>query len=151
MSCNGCTLCCKVLPVPEFNKSAGEHCSDCGYSGCLIHSVRPDICRNFFCCWLRYKWEEDLRPDKCRVVFELVPGCSTYVGTVDFKGHLGKFSRSDSLESWIIGVVNRNRAVVLSNGSQRQVFAPNGVGSNQVLGELKFAYEKWMKQLEGNK
>lgn len=50
--CDGCTLCCKVMNVPELEKPAGAWCRHCTIgAGCGIHETRPDVCRRYFCMW----------------------------------------------------------------------------------------------------
>jgi hypothetical protein len=51
--CDGCTLCCKLIAVPELNKPAQVWCRHCEpKSGCRIHSERPQACRDFLCAFL---------------------------------------------------------------------------------------------------
>jgi hypothetical protein len=51
--CGSCSLCCKLLDVPEAGKPNHEWCPHCrpGH-GCRIYAQRPDICRGFACLWL---------------------------------------------------------------------------------------------------
>jgi hypothetical protein len=53
--CGECSLCCKVMQVDEFDKPQGVWCRYCapGRGGCTIHATRPQVCRQFFCGWLR--------------------------------------------------------------------------------------------------
>ncbi len=52
-SCGSCSLCCKVLPVPELDKPAGHWCTHAKRgSGCTVHAERPQTCRRFFCSWM---------------------------------------------------------------------------------------------------
>ncbi len=77
-SCDGCTMCCKVLAVQaddgtEF-KSYGSWCQHCDKpNGCLVYETRPKACRTFECVWLQSQASEnpmgpDLRPDRTHVV-----------------------------------------------------------------------------------
>lgn len=52
-SCGECSLCCKVMGVPEV-KPDYQWCPHCkpGRGGCGIYSTRPDRCRDFHCQWL---------------------------------------------------------------------------------------------------
>jgi Fe-S-cluster containining protein len=50
--CGSCSLCCKVLPIQELNKPAGQWCvHSVPGSGCSVHAARPSACRAFFCAW----------------------------------------------------------------------------------------------------
>lgn len=67
--CGSCTICCRLVGVPETGKPAGRWCPDCTACGCAIHPTRPQSCRNFECFWLMDEdFPEDLRPDRCGFV-----------------------------------------------------------------------------------
>lgn len=51
---------------------ACQHC-DVG-SGCSIHEVRDQMCRDFECGWLMGELDEDDRPDKVGFLIELLSG-----------------------------------------------------------------------------
>src|SRR5690242_9832248 len=54
-TCGTCSLCCKLLAVPEFNKPKNvmcQHATSPG-TGCAIYATRPDGCRRFVCNWLK--------------------------------------------------------------------------------------------------
>ena len=69
-SCGSCTLCCKVMGIPEIKKRAWEQCSHVGDGvGCKIYSERPMSCRQFICGWLLDpNMGPDLKPEVCHVV-----------------------------------------------------------------------------------
>ena len=53
-TCGTCTLCCKLMTVPEVEKPAGEWCRHCDKGkGCRIYADRPQRCRDFFCGYLQ--------------------------------------------------------------------------------------------------
>jgi hypothetical protein len=70
-TCGTCTLCCKVLGVDEVSTPRSAWCQHCDKkSGCKIYDQRPSACREFICLWLvDTSVPDDLRPDKCKVVF----------------------------------------------------------------------------------
>lgn len=72
MECSGCTICCKDLNIPETDSKEGNLCQHCEEGvGCNIYSERPEACKIFECCWKQMKiTTEELRPDKCGVLFE---------------------------------------------------------------------------------
>jgi hypothetical protein len=51
--CGACSLCCRVMGVPEVKKDH-EWCPHAlpGKGGCAIYGVRPGRCREFNCMWL---------------------------------------------------------------------------------------------------
>ena len=51
--CGTCTLCCKVMEIPELQKPRGLWCAHCKVgSGCTVYSERPNVCRDFYCAYL---------------------------------------------------------------------------------------------------
>ena len=66
-ACGSCSLCCRLLPVPQLQKDAGRWCPDCrpgaARGGCGIHETRPDVCRAFNCQWVQGRGEAGWRPD----------------------------------------------------------------------------------------
>ena len=80
--CGECTLCCTLLPVKWMDKPAGEDCVHCD-GGCLIHETKPAECSDFECSWLQSNVDNDeLRPDRCGVVFEKVDDTEFYGNVV---------------------------------------------------------------------
>lgn len=52
-SCDNCTLCCKVIAVPELAKPQGRDCVHCDTGrGCGIYARRPGVCAEFYCSYL---------------------------------------------------------------------------------------------------
>jgi hypothetical protein len=52
-SCDGCTLCCKLVPVQELDKPGGTWCQHCEPGvGCRIYADRPHGCQAFYCGWM---------------------------------------------------------------------------------------------------
>lgn len=73
-SCNGCTLCCKVMIAEEpINKPAGVWCEHCTPGkGCGIHLKRPPVCSEFYCVWLMDPTlGEEWHPETCHMVLSL--------------------------------------------------------------------------------
>ena len=69
-SCDGCTLCCKIMGVPEINKPRESWCSYCERGvGCRIYETRPEGCRNFLCGWLTNpRFGREWKPDRSKIV-----------------------------------------------------------------------------------
>ena len=69
--CGDCSLCCKVLKIPEpLNKPAGmwcEHFKD--GVGCSIYGEHPDGCKNYKCGWLeRPEYGDEWFPNKSKII-----------------------------------------------------------------------------------
>jgi len=84
MGCGKCTLCCKLLYIPETNSERGEYCEECIPTvRCKIYADRPMKCNIFQCVWLQMnRVHIDLRPDNCKVIFEKIND-TLILGTID--------------------------------------------------------------------
>jgi hypothetical protein len=84
--CGGCTLCCKLLPVRELDKVAGQRCQHQRIGkGCAVYnSARmPSCCHWWNCRWLVNDDTADLsRPDRSRYVIDLMPDYVTVIDDV---------------------------------------------------------------------
>ena len=71
--CGSCTLCCKLLHIPEFDAPAGTWCSQCNpKKGCTIYGDHPEKCKTFKCLWLLDLGLDVDRPDKSKIVMKFV-------------------------------------------------------------------------------
>lgn len=71
--CDNCTMCCQLLPVPVVNENINTTCQYCKNSECSIYKNRPEACKEFNCEWLlNDDMSDDLRPDRCNVIFEKI-------------------------------------------------------------------------------
>ena len=79
--CGPCQLCCKLLPVAEFDKPAGKRCRHQRMAkGCAIYARRPMTCRLWDCRWLNGDDTADLRrPDLSHYVIDMLPDFVTMV------------------------------------------------------------------------
>lgn len=84
MECDGCTLCCKLLPVPWMNSPANEYCKECNPGiGCKIWDNIPEGCLKYSCAYNQIeKCSEDLKPSNCKVMFEMI-GDNIFLGIID--------------------------------------------------------------------
>jgi hypothetical protein len=84
-NCGTCSLCCKVLAVPELNKPAGQWCIHAvPGSGCSYHAERPQGCRRFFCSWrLDPNLGPEWKPEVSRFVLSADPDRRALVVMVD--------------------------------------------------------------------
>jgi hypothetical protein len=73
--CGDCTLCCKLLPVVELGKNAGQRCDhQRAGKGCMIYAKRPPACALWSCKWLVNDGTAGLpRPDRAHYVIDIMP------------------------------------------------------------------------------
>lgn len=71
-TCGPCTLCCKLLGVPELEKAPDVWCQHATKGkGCAIYRQRPGRCQEFECLWLAGLFgdgEVQFRPDQLHAV-----------------------------------------------------------------------------------
>ena len=132
-SCGECQMCCWIYCVPEMDKPGRSNCKHQCPNGCAIHEQpRPPICTDFVCCWAHYDWwPEELRPDKCHVVFteldcdrdgkrlftagqinpyaHLRKDVAAWVDRLVRHGHFVLFTYEEAGESECIGCYDRKR------------------------------------------
>jgi Fe-S-cluster containining protein len=133
-SCGGCQACCSTLKVD--NKPMWSRCKYQCETGCSVYQDRPQACRDYFCLWQIGVMEEDCRPDKFGVLFDLrvassdVPVISAWELWTDaieqphVKALLEKLGED--------GVVYVRRF----NSSKRRVFGPPKLLSGMTIQEL---------------
>jgi hypothetical protein len=84
--CGGCTLCCKLLPVRELDKEAGERCRhQRAGKGCAVYRRpgMPASCHFWTCRWLTGDDTGELhRPDRSRYVIDVMPDFVTCVDDI---------------------------------------------------------------------
>lgn len=78
-TCGTCTLCCKLVPVAELAKPAGQRCRhQITHKGCRVYnqSGMPTSCRIWSCVWLVGAGADALdlrRPDRTHYVIDITP------------------------------------------------------------------------------
>jgi hypothetical protein len=86
--CGGCTLCCKLTPVPgpPLHKPAGVRCKHQRTGkGCAIYDERPFACRSWACRWLVDRETAGMpRPDRAHYVIDIK---DDYIEIVHDDGH----------------------------------------------------------------
>ena len=139
--CDGCTICCKSLPIKWMSSPAGEYCKECTeLKGCNIFNKAPKGCLEYNCIYLLEELDLSLRPDKCHIIFEKLPDCKVYVGIVTL-GY-GKKWFSSVVEEFVDQALSRGCSVVIGEiGSPRKfIKTPKGVSPEKAMSELEFAY-----------
>ncbi len=137
-SCGECSLCCKLIDVPGL-AGAGMWCSNCkpGASGggCQIHEQRPDFCRNYHCFWRAESWPDEFRPDRCKVIFEALPGAETILLSID--PSRPDAWKTNGVRKVIEKLRSKGRPVVLHTKNDSEMFIPKGWTQQAVLKEIK--------------
>ena len=84
-NCGTCTLCCKVVSIPELNKPVSKWCQHClPGRGCGIHATRPFVCRGAYCEWVICKGlGPEWKPEKCKFVLFKTNGGRRLTAHVD--------------------------------------------------------------------
>ena len=117
-TCDGCTLCCKLLEIPELNKPVNEYCSLCKVnSGCSIYNTRPQSCRDFNCLYITHNLTERLKPKNCHVVFEKLKDCPVYLALID--PDYPQALESEAVKVLIMQLLQDNFSVVTTAGAGR--------------------------------
>lgn len=67
-SCDGCTLCCKLLAVESLDKPRAVWCPHCDQKrGCKIYEKRPVECGAFYCGYRRIpSLDDQWKPSKAK-------------------------------------------------------------------------------------
>lgn len=73
-TCGDCTLCCRLVPLEELDKPAGQRCEHQCRAGCRIYDHRPMSCALWNCRWLVNDDTAELRrPDRSHYVIDIMP------------------------------------------------------------------------------
>lgn len=70
--CDGCNVCCTAMRVSALDKPAGVGCEHQTDHGCGNYQHRPEVCRSWFCLWVRDDkaiFTDDHRPDRLGLFF----------------------------------------------------------------------------------
>lgn len=93
--CGTCTLCCKLLRIPELDKPVNKWCNLVQLGkppdykrGCSIYETRPESCRVYECAYLTYlqtaePLPEYCRPDNLHIVFSAAASLKFITAHVD--------------------------------------------------------------------
>ena len=125
-SCNGCTLCCKVMGVPELGKPRGSWCIHCARgSGCRIYAERPAGCRSFLCGWLTNpRFGLEWKPDRSKIVitvgrdgngleFQCDPGFPEAWRKEPYHGEIKRLSAIAEQHDGMISVIQAGRNMII--------------------------------------
>lgn len=136
--CGKCGMCCYTSDIIELNK---KHYTWCKYfkDKCEIYDTRPLSCKSFACYWLNSDLSEDLRPDKCGVMFERVVGYPIYLA-VTFPYQLEAL-QSKEIGEVIKSLIEKGYSVVTGHGpgGRSYIFPSKSVSGQEVIEMIKKA------------
>jgi hypothetical protein len=136
--CGSCTLCCKVLKIPETDSAKGQWCLHCAVGqGCEIYEQRPQRCRDFMCGWLVWdKVPEHWHPAKSRIVVVSELGMRLNF-TVD-PGAPGRWREAPwygEIKAMAVMAFAENRQVLITVGNKVIAMLPDREVELGVVGE----------------
>jgi hypothetical protein len=122
--CGDCSLCCKVLGIPELDKPKDSWCPNfLAGTGCRIYADRPRSCHNFVCRWLSDPMMgPEWKPSLCKMVVDSKP--SLFVVHADpavsrpwraepYFSVLKRLSAQGLTKGTIVLVIERRRSIVI--------------------------------------
>jgi hypothetical protein len=124
-SCEGCTLCCKLMAIKELNKPRLAECSHCDVGvGCKIYENRPHECGEFYCSYrLDANLGEEWRPSICKIVISYDPAAHRINVCVD--PSIGADWRKppfyERIKAMALDILNRRGHLIVWEGA-------NGIG-----------------------
>jgi hypothetical protein len=135
MECGGCNMCCLVFPILPLEKKAGKWCWYCDIGvGCKIWDTKPDPCTRLRCAY--FDMENcgiELRPDKCKVVFERYNGIM--LGTLHPKKTYSSLSKF--VKGQVRDFYKQGYSVVLKSFTEKPLgFPAKGKSLKEVQDEL---------------
>jgi hypothetical protein len=144
-SCDGCTLCCKVMEVTApFDKPMHQWCVHCvPGTGCGIHETRPSVCRDFHCVWLMDgSLGEEWQPERCHMVLWLDLDGRRFNANVD-EDHPDSW-RAEHYYAYLKSLaalsLPRGGQVVVYVGRQVFVMLPDGHADLGVVGSGEYIF-----------
>ncbi len=135
-------MCCKVFRIPEVDKAPGQWCRHVIQGGgCGIHATRPDVCRTFYCHYLRNpNLGPEWKPDRAKFVLYTEMGGRRMVVASD-AGAPQAWRRQPyyaQLKRWAALGVGRGHQVLVFNGKQCTAVLPD---RDHVLGAVEVGDE----------
>ena len=124
-SCEGCTLCCKLMSVAELKKPRLVYCTHCDVGvGCKIYEDRPPECGEFYCSYrLDASLGEEWRPSVCQMLISYEAASHRINILVDpsIGSDWRKAPFYDRIKAMALDILNRRGHLVVWEGA-------NGIG-----------------------
>jgi hypothetical protein len=129
-SCEGCTLCCKLLKIEALDKPRSQWCAHCDVgAGCKIYEERPSECQNFHCGYLTMAHIDDhWKPANSKMVIALATDANRLTVFVD-PDHPDTWRQEpyySDIKNWARTAVKIKGRVVVSLGNEVIVVTPDG-------------------------
>jgi hypothetical protein len=148
--CGTCALCCKLLNIPGLVAS-GQWCPYCKLGRkdgcCMIYGKHPNVCLEFNCFWRAESWPDWLRPDRCKIIFEALPGVVTILISVE-PSQPDAWKKKEIVEV-IEKLRKKGRPLVLKTKNNSEMFIPKGFTKDDVLGDIKTVLD-WKERINGS-
>jgi len=129
-SCEGCTMCCKLLSIDALDKPRLQWCVHCDIgAGCKIYGERPVECRTFNCGYLlEANIGDHWKPANSRMVISLLANANRMVVYVDpdRPDAWRKEPYYSDVKSWARSAVRNQGQVVVSEGRDMIAVMPDG-------------------------
>jgi hypothetical protein len=143
-SCDGCTLCCRVMEATTLGKPMGVMCGHCTVgSGCGIHEVRPAECRNYHCGWLiDASLGEEWRPELAHIIitYDLDGRRLNANADPDYPDAWRCEPYHSQLRRWATDALSRNGHVMAHVGHHSFVILPDRDIDLGILGRDDFVF-----------
>lgn len=128
-SCEGCTMCCKLLRIEALDKPRSQWCDHCDIGvGCKIYEDRPTECRTFNCGYLTEAHIGDhWKPAKSKMVIALATDANRLTVFVDpdRPDAWRKEPYYSDIKSWARAAVKNRGRVIVSLGNEVIVVTPD--------------------------
>ncbi len=127
-SCDGCTMCCKLVSVASISKERLKWCDHCNIGkGCKIYETRPIECRRFYCGYLiNEPIGEHWKPSVSRMVLDYEPQANRIVVHVD-QGRIDAWRAEpyySEIKDWARRAADNRGQVVVWQGRDAVVVLP---------------------------
>ena len=127
-SCEGCTMCCKLLKIGALDKPRLKWCPHCDIgTGCKIYDDRPFECRIFDCGYVTQAWiGEHWKPARSKMVVTRATDSNRLVVYVDpdRTNAWRKEPFYSDLKSWARGAARNQGQVLVAQGRDMIVIMP---------------------------
>lgn len=122
-------MCCKTFAIPELEKSAQQWCRHVVQGqGCGIHPTRPEVCRLFFCHWLRNPHlGPEWKPDRARFLMFTEMGGRRLVVAPD-AGSPSVWRKQPfyaQFKRWAVAGAATNHQILVFNGKRAVAILPD--------------------------
>ncbi|MFZ2031232.1 MAG: hypothetical protein WAU68_13040 [Vitreimonas sp.] len=128
-SCDGCSLCCHLLTIPELNKPALVWCTHCEIGkGCGIYASRPQVCADYYC---EYRHNADLgeewRPTKSMMVVTFDQALNRINIGVD-PSRMGAWREApyfQQIKTWALSILRQRGHLIVWEGPEAVAVLPD--------------------------